>query len=242
MTDTPDTDNVIPPNELERRRRVMQLTDDMADFIKDIYDRALELSELGVPVGDWMDHIAHTHAPPAVQALVAKYGSLVGPFLDGMISARRAGAKTPTEGVVGAMADLLGRGLRPSGMPPRDEDVMRPYTNEDISAEISYSMSGLRMKRVITRLFADAPKMTDASGKPDDTQAPALMCHVMLAAGGALQGTLSVTPEGTLRLAMPNTLNGKPVIVEHFFDYEQVADIAVFREVNASMGPRIITS
>jgi len=40
----------------------------------------------------------------------------------------------------------------------------------------------------------------------------------------------------------PNQIDRKPVMVEHFFDYEQISDIAVIREVKTEMGSRIVTS
>lgn len=112
----------------------------------------------------------------------------------------------------------------------------------------SYTPETVRMKKVIERMFGQAPKMTDASGKDIEGQAPALECHVTLKAGVQAQGALSTTPEGGLRLLSPNQIpqeRGQPpkfVMIEHFFDYDQVADIAVIREVKASEPSRIVSA
>lgn len=95
------------------------------------------------------------------------------------------------------------------------------------------------MRYVIARLFAEAPKLTDEDGSPRADQAPALECHVVLTSGQQMQGALSTTPEGTLRMMTPNQQidprtrqpMGLPVMVESFFDYDQVSCIAVVRPV-----------
>lgn len=90
----------------------------------------------------------------------------------------------------------------------------------------------------IQRLFKENP-----SPLPD--QAPAIMCGVMLrGVPMTLEGSLSETPEGGLRLLSANGKpdpNGSVSMVEKFFDYEDVMVIAVRREV--TVGPaRIIRS
>lgn len=100
-----------------------------------------------------------------------------------------------------------------------------------------------RIKATILRLFAENP-----SPLPD--QAPALECWVTLAGiPMSLQGALSETPEGGLRLMSVMTdqqgnkilHGGKVQMIEQFFCYEEVTSIAVRREVSVS-GPRIIQS
>lgn len=239
--DTPssaDNANVIPPTEMDRRRRVLACVEDMADLCKDVFDRASELHVLGVPAADWMNLVA-AHGPVSVQQLVGQYGGFFTGFVDGFFDARAAGATTSGEGVMAALAGMATRSVKgPDQVRPERADAKAG----DVSGEEFFSWETMRMKKVLERLFAEAPKMTDGSGKSDATQAPALECHVVLKGGAALHGALSVTPEGTLRLLAPNQVGQKPVMVEHFFDYEQVADVAVFREVKASEGSRIITS
>jgi hypothetical protein len=96
---------------------------------------------------------------------------------------------------------------------------------------------GSPMRMLIGRLFKDAPKMTDGAGKPVQGQAPALgMCIVFLKAGAQVQGALSITPEGTLRMMVPNQIKTpdgalKNVMLEQFFTVEDVAMIVVPREM-----------
>jgi hypothetical protein len=261
MTDTDvpdlqDPQNVIPPTELERRRRVLACIEDLADLSSDIADRIRELRDMGVPAADWMQLLA-SHAPEVVQSLYQQYGSFVAGAVDGFLDARAAGAKTGMEGMMAAFASSI---MRKASAPSPIADVAAELAASgakvtigapppsgyehppDLTSDGYYTDQTLRIKRVLDRLFAEAPKLTDASGSPDPTQAPALECHVMLRSGGAIQGALSVTPEGTLRMLCPNQIGKRPVMVEHFFDYEQIADIALFREVKAGEGPRIITS
>jgi hypothetical protein len=103
-----------------------------------------------------------------------------------------------------------------------------------------------RMKDVIGRLFGEAPKMTNPDGSVDASQAPAMDVHILLR-GAPMQfsGILSTTPEGTLKLLTPVPAQGanKPCMIEQFFDYSDVASVALVREVKASaVGSRIITS
>ncbi len=250
MSETPtDTDNVIPETELARRRRVLGAVAEMANDCAGFSARVMELREMGVPVSDWLPLLA-SHSPEFVQVLHQRYGNVFAGMVDGFLDARAAGAKTGTEGVIAA---LLGSAMRTPSRSPigdvaadlnaagahvsvRDEEI-------DPQEDRFFSFETLRMKRVIDRLFAEAPKLTDAKGQPDPTQAPAVQCQILLKAGGGIVGALSVTPEGTLRLLAPNqNKNGQPMMVEHFFDYEQVADIAVVREMKATEGTRIVTS
>lgn len=100
---------------------------------------------------------------------------------------------------------------------------------------------------VIHRLFDEAPKLAAGEGRPE--QSPAFECHVVLKAGVTMAGALSTTPEGTLRLLSMNQVKGprgpEMVMIEHFFEWDQVADIAVQRDVKAHArepeAPRIIT-
>lgn len=101
---------------------------------------------------------------------------------------------------------------------------------------------GEPMKQLIGRLFEEAPKMTDASGKAMPGQSPAMPDVILtLKCGQQLSGALSTTPEGTLRMMTPNEIQtqhgNKKVMVEQFFDYADVAMIAVLRE-----HPQIATS
>ncbi len=98
-------------------------------------------------------------------------------------------------------------------------------------------MTDPAMRSLIARLFREGPKMTDASGKEDASQAPALACMIVLRASvPPFEGILSTTPEGTLRLMSTITVQSKPVLVEQFFTYEDVVSIVLQRVVKTSAG------
>ena len=109
---------------------------------------------------------------------------------------------------------------------------------------------GMPLERVIARLFADAPKLEDAGGKPVPNQAPTVPdVQILLKAGSMLQGALSTTPEGTLRLGFTTQAkhpSGRlmEVFVEQFFEATDVAMIAVPRELPRIAGgkPSIIVA
>jgi hypothetical protein len=91
-----------------------------------------------------------------------------------------------------------------------------------------------RMEAMIKRLFAEHP-----SPLPD--QAPALECAVQLQQGPPLQGALSVTPEGGLRMLVGPVQHPQdgPGMIEHFFDFRDVVTIAIFRKASIA-GSRLI--
>lgn len=100
-----------------------------------------------------------------------------------------------------------------------------------------------RTRAVITRLFAENSPQVDkpGAGEPDR---PAMDVHVLLR-GAPMQfsGILSTTPEGTLKLMtpVPGKAGDAPVMIEQFFDYADVASIALVREVKTSMGSSLWT-
>lgn len=106
------------------------------------------------------------------------------------------------------------------------------------------------MELVLARLFAEAPKLEDASGNSVAGQAPALQCHIVLRPGVTLQGVLSQTPEGMLRMLTPTQIpdptggrNGaRTVLAEQFFHVSDVVAVAIERPVTASPGSRIHTT
>jgi hypothetical protein len=81
------------------------------------------------------------------------------------------------------------------------------------------------MRGLIDRLLDEAPKVSDAD-------APAIECAVMLGSGAVIQGALSRTQEGMLRMM---SRQGDE-LVEQFFDYHNVAVVAVRRAVTRT-GP-----
>lgn len=100
------------------------------------------------------------------------------------------------------------------------------------------------MYQVLTRLWREAPKMTGPDGREDPTQAPAVICHVLVK--GSVQplfGALSQTPEGTLRMltkAQVQGDDGRPrhALIESFFDMDDLVQISVERALEVEK-PRI---
>lgn len=96
-----------------------------------------------------------------------------------------------------------------------------------------------RKKQMIQRLFDESKDSTPG-------QSPAIECHVTLASGGQISGALSVTGSDaddgtTLRmLTAARDERNMPVLIEHFFDFDQVLIVSVRREVTAT--PRIVRS
>ncbi len=91
--------------------------------------------------------------------------------------------------------------------------------------------AGWRMALLLERLFAEAPQLTDARGVPELGQAPALECHIRFRGGDAgATGVLSRTGDGMLRmLCQAQQESGRPMMIEHFFDYDEIAVVSVFR-------------
>lgn len=99
-----------------------------------------------------------------------------------------------------------------------------------------------RLQRLIARLLEGAPQLKNIDGSVDESQAPAVECHVLLrGAPTPLYGSLSTTPEGCLRMLAPATVDNKPSLLEHHFDVSDVVDIMVVREVKAEQS-RIVRS
>jgi len=90
---------------------------------------------------------------------------------------------------------------------------------------------------LIQRLFKENPS-------PLPNQAPAFACGVMLrGVPVTLEGALSETPEGGLRLLSRGSVipGGGISMIEQFFDYEDVMVVAVQRQVTVD-APHIIQS
>jgi len=88
------------------------------------------------------------------------------------------------------------------------------------------------MKALLGRLFYEAKQQRSGQESPD--QAPVIECFVMLVSGGSsgVQGDLSTTPEGALRmLSHSNDERGRPILIEHFFPYSSIVSVSIRREV-----------
>lgn len=269
----PETDNVIPVEEMQRRRHVAHTAESIAVYWKSIGEAISELHDLGVPHAEWVD-LASRHLSQAAQDRLGDKGRKVVPIVIDLIT--RSFARPDGEGNTTAdYADAVKAGMGLSDaldgpgivamllavlpdmvrsffsrgdtvqLPPDEEPMTleerQRFQNEMVKDSMAPEVR--RIKNVIARLFAEAPTLDDATD-----QAPALECHIMLKCGGQIGGALSVTPEGTLR--MLSLVQGKPThrgeaptvsAVEHFFDYDQVADIAVMRPISVENKSSIIT-
>jgi len=130
-----------------------------------------------------------------------------------------------------------------SGMCTTHPDFAGTLAKMDSAIDRVASAPPARMKTTIKRLFQEHP-----SPLPD--QAPALECWITLAGiPMSLQGALSETPEGGLRLMSPMTdrqgqmirRGGQLQMLEQFFCYEDVTSVTVCRAVDVS-GSRIVQS
>ena len=103
-------------------------------------------------------------------------------------------------------------------------------------------LPGRPMTQVIRRLFADAERLEDADGKPVLGQAPAIRALVVLRGASIppIQGALSITPEGALRMLSP-VGDGKPQLAEQFFAFEDVVTLVLVRDIVSHQERRIIT-
>lgn len=224
------TDQEPPENELGHRRRVMEQASFAATSLHELMKAVRELHELGVPAIEWLDIVVDAREHPLMAALVGRLGPLAAPFLDGAISMACAKAKNPDAGVVDAVS-----------APGSLSTLIAAITSKP-EAPVGAALTPYPMDELLDRLFAEAPKMTNPDGTPDETQAPAVQCHVLLR--GAVQplfGAMSTTPEGLLRMLTPATIGKREVLAESFFSIGDIVSIMVEREVKGEQS-RIVTS
>lgn len=260
---TTEADNVIPVEEMNRRRRVTELASDLADIWRALGGKERELREMGVPTDEWIDLALRSLSSEALAQIGPNTRRVLPILVDVVV--RLCGGEQLTAGDY-ADAVRIGAGIADDGhdhatpsivqlliasLPDMIPTIMGAVgaskaDGPQVPLEDELTSEGYRMRAVIDRLFADAPKLENpATGKPVDDQAPAVEVHLVLKTGQQLQGVLSTTPEGTLRLATPNQRVdprtkqpvGAPVLIETFFDYEQVSAVAVVREIAIEAGP-----
>ena len=132
---------------------------------------------------------------------------------------------------------------------PAEKDSLRERV---IDAVFRSEAKHAPMARHIAKLFANAPKMADASGRTSTDQAPAAMCEVVLKCGQAMAGgVLSTTPEGLYRYGAvvptevpsqtsPSGKRTVALLTELVFELDQIAGVATKTEISAA-APRIVT-
>lgn len=263
MTTETTTTDATPDNDFTIRRRRQQLCDDLSDLIADLVERSNELGAIGMPIAEWLPTVFNpSDYGDKIAELAQRQGHLVPMALD-LLKIYATGAD-PREAIFKYLPEIIaknpsmgsammgfGTGSAMMGDPAGAPHVQPPnlrggVLHEDFDpSSIEESISALRMRKVITRLFAEnSPPTVDGAGEPDETQAPAMDVHILLrSASIQFSGILSTTPEGGLKLLTPvDGKNGQaPVMIEQFFDYADVVSIAIVREVKVTPSSRIIT-
>lgn len=237
MTDTPK-DNVVPETEMSRRRQVLKTTEEASEVIRMLVRAINELHELGVPAHEWLDMVFNAKDyGQRIATVVNRLGHWIAPAVDGMIEyykAAKSGEPVDTTKLVMEAAPAIFAGR----YNPRPMTAERD-ADEAEQAAVEYNRPP--MLELIFRLFRDAPKLTGIDGKEDESQMPAVQCYVLLR--GSIQplvGSLSMTPEGTFRMLTPATIDGRKVLAESFFAFEDVTSVMVERPVTAEQS-RIFT-
>lgn len=277
MSDTEATDNVIPENELARRRFVLEQADEMSEALCIIGETFLGLEGNEIPIADWLPLVVDRLPAPYNERFsqnIDKFGPIAvalmaaivrgGPFGKTLLaslpvvlgSVVGGGLSKTAEDMIGKIPGYLNAdGTPDTGRSDADED---PEDDDDDDVDDDHArdmivgsdgrwpgdgeLAHARMRLTLMRLFQDAPRLQLADGTPDPSQAPALPCTLVLRGSiPPVEGVLSTTPEGGLRLmsVVPNRDN-KKVMLEQFFDYSDVVAVCLEREVKASPGSMII--
>lgn len=121
MTDTPD--NVVPVEEMNRRRRVNELADQVVDLWRDLAERERELREMGVPTETWMEvastRFTNNNIAERISGgipilahlveLIVKFGARTGPSYEPLDFGKifKGGAWASSSGAGFSLADLL---------------------------------------------------------------------------------------------------------------------------------------
>lgn len=108
---------------------------------------------------------------------------------------------------------------------------------EELLSECASTRSPSRTMGSLSRMEAIIGRLFEESGIGVG-QAPAMSCGVMLIGGVKLDGSLSTTPEGGLRLLFTH-LDGESM-TEVFFDYDSVVAVAVHRPIKVDSGHIIL--
>lgn len=270
---TPD-DQQPPPitdtDELGTRRKVLGLADDIADLLKDLWDRVKEYGDLGVPAREWLKLVG-ARMPQRFDSFIEWASPYISgaidiglPYVSGKLGEEMVASRVVEEArerhredhVTGKLVTVNLSKARDTALliadedPPLHEDLRNLAESflalDDDAIRMAESPSTIRMRRLIGRLFAEAPKLETPGKGADTDQAPAVEVNVILR--GLMQplsGVLSKTPEGTLKLLTPippDRTPGKVIMIEQFFDYADVTSVAVQRELSVSAPSSIIVS
>lgn len=258
QTETPD--NIVPETELARRRRVLQLSEEIAVSLAAATARAREYRELGVPCSEWLPLVLD-HAPASLRDPLSE-GTIWPAVIDAIF---RVADGTPLAEVVpqvlGGIADPGheddeddedGDPPRPGilpllasiGMPAILNMFSKPapavppvtYTTRD---------QAVMLTAVIQQKLEEAPRVSD-------TDTPAIEAMVILRTlPASIRGSLSMVRTtkdaefcpGVFRMMSPGKdERGRDVLVEQFFTAEDIVSFALVREVTPTPGSRIFTT
>lgn len=248
MSETETTET----NDLSKRRRVNELTEQIADLCKDAGERFLELHDIGVDTRDVVQLVA-SHLRPEVRDMILDQSDSLSFSVDTMYMVattplpkndddRREASKKYAATMAKYETAFTGGGGAGGIV-----GTMYNQVQELVDRKVrDPSLGRLPMDKVIDRLFAEAPKLLDNNGLPIEGQAPALECFIVLIGGITIQGSLSRTPENTFRMLTPTdiqdpkTKRQRTVMAEQFFTINEVVSIVLQREMSMSAGSSII--
>lgn len=219
MTDTEDQ----PMDELAKRRRAAALAHVTACMCYEMADKIIAMGVLGMSFSDVAEAVwANLRSRDQEVTEQTSFGEFFGFVLETATSMfmriegetdadrlkRQASVFSQAAGVAApeftTVASKLERAVDSIGM------VNKPTT---------------RMRNTIRRLLGDTPAR--------DGQTPAVACAVCLHGGPTINGSLSETEDGGLRMLSPEGRDsaGNPRFVEQFFGFEDVLVIGVIRPV-----------
>ena len=245
--ETPD--NVIPENELARRRRVLQLSDEIVDLCKDLVDRASEFRDLGVPARDWWPLILE-HAPEKLRSYADHpfQRMIAATLIDAMVQMSR-GEPVKFDFDLTRLFEAARDGDDAGDDDDDDDGDGYGYDDADgppggLLSRLLPLLMGFLTSRPSTTppsivpasgLLAEICGHLDAAPKVKEQDAPAIECTLLLrgAAGPAIGVLSRAKSMGVFRMLSPASIAGKQVMVEQFFSYADIVSFALIRPIEA---------
>lgn len=226
---TEKTENVIPEEEINRRRRVAELAHEVGDLftqaiveihdvINDASERLSESSSL-VSFKDFLPMVMD-HSPPGIREWIRT--NLGREMYDGVFDQLEAFFK-----------------LKPS--------EIDTFWNEMMGLGVAHDGRRDKMVKLVDRLLSEAPRMEGASA--DD--AGAVECQILLRNGYRAVGALAKTPEGLLKFgavaredpqaALQEGRQPRVMMTTHYFDYDDLEAIVIPQPMVEESKPKIFT-
>lgn len=218
----------------EHARALVSLVYEAADRVSEI--RKLGLSFEGVAARVW----SHLGAA-AVDALSAEqFATLYGGILS-LTSAFYVTVEGESDADRLRRIARIGGGQTTDGTASRFMEAAERMADRIDAEAVPPFLAPRSIETTIRRLLTDAPA-------PLPNQAPALECAIMLVNGHPVEGILSESPDGGLRMMSANTdprianERGVTHMIEQFFDYADVICIAVRRKITIERSPLVTAS